>query len=202
MSILKRVIDISFNKKLTHLCSVITSLPIIDKIYSIKKSEDIFVLGNSHAALALWVVLEDRRICNAEEMVDKYGTHAFRDIKNGVYCSGGSLGQAETIATGMALANRDRDVYLVTSDGACAEGSIWEALRIAHDQKLSNLKVVVIANGQSATGEVDIDYLERRLKSFFDVVIYRTNMDKFPESLRGIQGHYNCLSQEDYVKLS
>lgn len=200
MNTLKRLIDIAYNKKLTHLSSSITSLPIIEKIYQIKNDDDIFVLGNSHAALALWVVLESKGICNAEEMVDKYGTHAFRDLKHGVHVSGGSLGQPETIAVGMALADRNKDVYLVTSDGACAEGSIWESLRIAHDLKLTNLKVVVIANGQSATGEVDVDYLESRLKSFFNVVVHRTNMEKFPESLRGIKGHYNCLSLEDYVK--
>jgi len=197
----KRVFDISYPRKLTHLSSVLTTLPIIDKIYQLKKQDDIFVLGNSHAALALWVVLEDRGICNAEEMVDKYGTHAFRDLEHGVYVSGGSLGQPETIAVGMALANRDRDVYLVTSDGACAEGSIWEALKIAHDQELNNLKVVVVANGQSACGLVDIDYLESRLKSFFNVVVSRVTLYRCPEILKGIPGHYNCLDLETYAKL-
>ena len=200
MNTLKRVIDISYNKKLTHLSSVLTSLPVIEKIYEIKKDKDIFVLGNSHAALALWVVLESKGLCNAEEMVDKYGTHAFRDIEHGIYVSGGSLGQAETIAVGMALADRSKTVYLMTSDGACAEGSIWETLRIAHDLNLNNLKVVVIANGQGATGEIDVDYLENRLRAFFPVVVIKSNLGGFPESLKGIKGHYNCLSLEDYVK--
>jgi transketolase N-terminal domain/subunit len=198
----KRVIDLSYKHKLSHLSSVLTTLPVIENIYNVKKDDEIFVLGNSHAALALWVVLEKHGLCDAEEMVKKHGTHAFRDIEHGVYVSGGSLGQPETVAIGMAIANKNRNVYLVTSDGACAEGSIWESLRIAAEQKLENLRIAVIMNGQSAIGEIDTEYLEHRLKTFYPLVTIKTNMFAYPSFLQVIAGHYITLNKEQYDELS
>ena len=44
------------------------------------------------------------------------------------------------------------------SDGECAEGSVWEALRFAYENKVTNLKLYVNANGWSAYDTVDLDY--------------------------------------------
>ena len=40
----KRVLEISYKNKLSHLGSCLTALPIIDAIYSMKGEEDRFVL--------------------------------------------------------------------------------------------------------------------------------------------------------------
>jgi len=197
----KRIIDLSYKHNKSHLSSCLTTVNVLDHIYSIKKKDDLVVLGNSHAALALWVVLEKYGFCNAEEMLEKYGTHAFRDIEHGVYVSGGSLGQPETIAVGMAMADRKKDIYLVTSDGACAEGSVWEALRTAAEQRLDNLRVTVIVNGQSAYGKIDTDYLEGRLKSFFPVMTIKADMYKYPSWLQNVDGHYVVMNDEQYKEI-
>lgn len=198
----KRCLDLSYKHRLSHLSSVLTTVDIIDEIYNVKKPDDAFVLGNSHAALALWVALEKRGICNAEEMVEKYGTHAHRDMEHGVWVSGGSLGQPETVAVGLALADRTKDVYLVTSDGACAEGSVWESLRIAAEQRLENLRVTVISNGTSAYGNVDQEYLEHRLKTTYPLVFARVNLFEFPEWLQGVGGHYVVMNETQYREVS
>lgn len=194
----KRCLEISYKHKLSHLSSVLTSVDLIDEIYNEKKQDEPFVLGNSHAALALWVVLEKRGLCNAEEMVEKYGTHATRDMEHGVWVSGGSLGQPETVAVGMAMADRTKNVYLMTSDGACAEGSVWEALRIAAEQRLENLRVVVVANGYSALDKVDLDYLEHRLKTFYPLIFARVNLFDFPDWLQEPDGHYVVMNELQY----
>ena len=54
----KRIFDISFRHKLSHLGSCLTAVDIIDEIYSIKKPDERFVLSSGHAGLALYVVLE------------------------------------------------------------------------------------------------------------------------------------------------
>ena len=191
--------EIAYKQKRTHLSSILTTLPTIDHIYDIKKKGEPFVLGNSHAALALWVVLEKHGWCNAEEMSAKYGTHAERDMKHGVWVTGGSLGQAETVAVGLALGNRKENVYLVTSDGACAEGSIWESLRIAAKNKLENLRITVIANGYSALGRIEVDYLKHRLQSFYPTMVVEPNLFHLPEFVQGVDGHY-CVMNEKMFK--
>jgi len=203
MNILQRqIIDISYKKRLSHIGSALSSVNMIDKIYEVIKPGDHFVLGNSHAALALYCVLEKRGKCKAEEMFDKYGTHAFRDIEHGVEVSGGSLGQPETVAIGLAMADRKHDTYLVTSDGACAEGAVWEALRIARDNRLENLRVTVIANGYSGLGKIDVNDLDTRLNAFYPTLVARTNLFEFPDYLNGLDGHYHILNKEEYEEIT
>jgi len=196
----KRIIDLSYKHGLTHISSCLTTLPALEDIYRVKEPNDEVVLGNSHSALALYVLLEEKGV-NAEDLIKRMGTHAERSLKDGIFVSGGSLGQAETVAVGMALADRSRTVYLVTSDGACAEGSVWEALRIAGDFRLENLRVSVIANGYSAYGRIDLDDLERRLKTFYPVLFYRVNLFDYPDFLQGIDGHYVKLDEEKYKEI-
>ena len=102
---------------------------IIDEIYKSKNEEDIFILSSGHAALALYVILEKYEGKDAEELFLKHGGHPHRDEENGIYCSTGSLGLGITVAVGRALADKNRKVHVLISDGESAEGSVWEALR-------------------------------------------------------------------------
>lgn len=197
-----RCLEISYKHHLSHLSSVLTSVDIIGEIYSTKLPSEPFVLGNSHAALALWVVLEKQGLCNAEEMVEKYGTHASRDMEHGVWVSGGSLGQPETVAVGLALADRTKNVYLVTSDGGVQEGSLWEALSIAAEERLENLRVVVVCNGTDALKKIDLEYLEHRLKTFFPLVTAHPNLYDFPSWLQGVDGHYCVMDSKMYEEVT
>ena len=196
----KRILELSYKYKLSHIGSCLSAVNQIDSIYKIKEKDDIFVLGNAHAALALYVVLEKYGLGKAEAFIDKCGTH--QDRVGAITVAGGSLGQAETIAVGMAMANRSRNVYLMTSDGACAEGSVWEALRIAAEQRLENLRVVVIANGYSAYSKVDLAYLEQRLLSFYPVLFLKTNLYDFPDWCQSLEGHYHTITDSEYKEIA
>jgi hypothetical protein len=100
----------------------------------------------------------------------------------------------------MAISN---DVYCLISDGECSEGSIWEALAIREKYKVFNLRVYVNANGFGAYDPIDLDFLEKRLSVFTDILFVRTrtfiknnpylkNVD--PEGkLLGQEGHYVIL---------
>jgi len=197
----KRAVDISYEKKLSHLSSVLNSVDVIDKTYEVMKKGDIFVMGNAHAALALYVVLEKHKGKDAEALYDKHGTHSTRDEEDGISVTGGSLGQAETVAVGLAMADKTKDVYLMTSDGACAEGAVWEALTIARNQRLENLRVTVIANGYGAYGEIDVDDLDTRLNAFYPTLVLKRDLFDFPDWLQGIGGHYVVMNEEQYKEL-
>lgn len=195
----RRIIDLSYKFRLTHVSSCLNCVNLIDWIYEHRERDDPFVLGNGHAALALYVVLEKYGCCDAEEMVKKHGTHASRDIQNGIYVSGGSLGQPETVAVGMALADRYRKVWLVTSDGGMAEGSVWEAFAFASEQKLTNLKIHIITNGYGAYREIDKHYLWDRCAQTLRGLDWTRHVPEMPFPwLEGLEGHYLVLNDEQY----
>jgi len=197
----RRIIDISFKEKIGHLSSTLNAVNIIDEIYSIKKKEDLFILSSGHAALAWYVVLEKYLGYDAEKMFHDIGVHPHRDLNYGIEVSTGSLGMGITVAVGYALANPNRDVYCLISDGECGEGSVWEALRYIYERKLSNLKVFVNINGMIAYDLIDREYIERRLVSFLpDINIRHTQPPHWPWA-QGVLTHYYVLKDEDYEKL-
>jgi transketolase len=192
MELINRILQISKKYNLSHISSCVTSAQLIDDVYLFKKPNEPFILSNGHAGLALYCVLEKQEGKDAEKLYDKHGTHPNRDKKDGIWCSTGSLGQGLPIALGMALADRMREVYVLTSDGEWAEGSMWEALRIASDLRVANLTILINANGFSAYKEVDVDRLEWQIAGFVKencprVALFRTEN---PEGYEGLAGHY------------
>ena len=193
----KRLLDICYERQLHHLGSYFSALQIIDQIYSEMDKDDIFILSNGHAVVALYVILEKYYGLDAVELHEKYGDHPKRNELDKLHCSTGSLGMGVTVAVGRALANPDRNVYCLLSDGECAEGSVWEALRFAYENKVTNLKLYVNANGWSAYDTVDLDYLENRIKAFHpDVNYVRTTVEHF--GLKGLHAHYTNFNEEQY----
>lgn len=150
----KRILEISYRHGLSHIGSCITAVDIIDEIYKIKKKDEPFILSSGHAGLALYCVIEKKGGRNAEDIWLHHGTHPDRCAACSLDCSTGSLGQGLAIAVGMALSNRKKKVWALISDGEAAEGSIWEALRIAAENKLTNLKLFCNCNGFSALEEI------------------------------------------------
>lgn len=197
-----RVIELLYKHKLGHLGSCLTMLPLVDYVYSVKKPNDIVVLSAGHAGVALYAALEKYEGHNAEELLEKHGVHPNRDLEHGIYVSTGSLGSGILVAVGYAIADRSRDVYVLLTDGECAEGSVWEALAFAHTHKLKNLKVHVNVNGYSAYAPVNTWYLWFRLKAF----LWSTNVwfTKPPKVafLEGLKAHYHVINQEDKDKLN
>lgn len=197
------VLDITYEQKLSHLGSCLTACDIIEEIYEIKKPEEPFILSAGHAGLALYAVLETKGKAQARTLLAQQGIHPDRlQAQNEeIVVSTGSLGQGLPIALGMALSDRKKNVYCLTSDGEWSEGSMWEALRVAKEQRANNLRIYVNANGYAAYKKVDIDELEKRLRSFdFPVNIRRTssNLGTFAQ---GLASHYKTLTKEDYEKL-
>lgn len=198
----KRVIDLSYKHKLTHIGSCLTAVGPIEAIYKVKKPNEPFILSAGHMGLALYCVLEAWGFGDAEDLVVKYGTHPDRDMERGIWASTGSLGHGIGLAVGMALADRTRNVYVLISDGEAAEGSLWEALRIAGDQRLENLRVGIICNGYGAYGKVELDALEKRLQLFYPTLVIKVNTFSYPDFLQGQQAHYIQLTDEMYQEIT
>ena len=193
----RRLLDICYENKLHHLGSYFSCLHIIDDIYRNKKEDDIFILSNGHAVVALYVILEEYYGLNAQELLDKYGEHPKRNELDRIHCSTGSLGMGICVAVGRAVGNPNRHVHVMISDGESNEGSVWEALRYISDSGMQNITVHVNANGWAAYDPVDLTTLENRVKAFCpNAKFHKTTVEHF--GLEGLHAHYTNFTEEQY----
>lgn len=196
----RRIIDISYKHKLSHLGSNLTAVDIIEEIYQQKKPDEKFILSSGHAGLALYTVLEKKGGKNAEEIFLHHGIHPDRCSDCGLDVSTGSLGQGLPIAVGIALADRSKNIYCLISDGECAEGSIYESFRVIREQNITNLVLRINFNGWGAYKETnysDIIALTNILPlPPFDVV-RMTSINDFP-FLNDQGAHYHVMSEQEY----
>lgn len=193
----QRILQISKEHNLSHLGSCLTSVDIIEEIYKKKARDEKFILSNGHAGLALYVILEKYELLDAEYLLRAHGVHPNYNPEHKIHCSTGSLGQGLPIALGMALSDRSKDVYCLISDGECAEGSIWEALRIKSELMVDNLKIYININGYSAYDQINVKYLVRRLYAFDPTIEVRITDCNQYSFLQGIDAHY-CTVPKDY----
>jgi len=196
--LVKRILDISYQENLSHLSSCLSALPILEEIYEKKQEDEVFILSNGHAGLALYVVLEEKYGIDPVMLLHKHGIHPSKDLENKLYCSTGSLGSGLPIAVGHALADRTKNVYCIISDGECAEGSIWESLRFIHTAKLDNLHIYANINGMSAYEYLDVEYLSTRLQSFLPRINLRVSDPVEFSFAKGLLTHYYVMKPGDY----
>lgn len=218
-----RILEITFRSNLSHLGSCLSSVDLIDAVYKVKKDQDKFVLSNGHAGKALYVILQKYGKIKDPIISEKLGVHPDRNELLGIHVSTGSLGQGLPIALGMAIANKKENVYCMISDGECAEGSIWEALRIAADKKINNLRVIVNANGWGAYDPIPLGNLIKRFEGFgyyvkrvnghnFEeickvlespvakptIIFGETTVEQLP-FLKGQDAHYYVMTEDNYI---
>lgn len=217
----KKIIELSHELRFSHIGSCLSAIDIIDAIYQIKKREDRFVLSSGHAAIALYVILEKNKLIESSA-IKKLRIHPDRNINLGIDVSSGSLGQGLPIALGMALANKKKRVFCVVTDGECAEGSIWESLKIIYENNITNLILIVNANGWGAYDPISLPVLLKRIKGFCpnviktdghninklllaiksaskngpSVVFANTTVEHFP-FLTGQDAHYYVMNEKD-----
>jgi len=190
---MNRIIDITYQEKLSHLGSCLTTYPILDAIYKLKKPDDHVVLSNGHSGLALYVKLEEEYGIDPIKLLHDYGIHPVRDIERHIEVSSGSLGSAVLIACGIALGDPDNAVHCVISDGECAEGSVWEALYFAN--RIPNLSINVNINGYGAYDPINVAGLIKRLRSFLPTInIWRTSAECL---IPGLLAHYYVTMDKD-----
>ena len=218
----KRIIELSYQSKFSHLGSCLTAIDIIDAIYKIKMKNERFVLSGGHAGIALYAILEKCNFLDAAKIKELH-IHPDRNADLGIDISTGSLGQGLPIALGMALADKHKTVYCLITDGECAEGVIWESLRVIYEKRVKNLIIAINANGWGAYDPISIPMLLRRIRGFgyktimvdghnmskrlavikiaknkFPSVIFaKTNVRQLP-FLKGQDAHYYVMKDKDY----
>ena len=164
------------------------------------EDRDRFVLSKGHAAAAVYSALAHKGFIPTE-WLDRYYCddgklmgHISHKLP-GVEFSTGSLGHGLPVATGMAIAARyahsKRKVICMSSDGDMNEGSTWEAIMFASQEKLSNLTLIIDYNKVQALGHSE---------EVIDLSDLKTKLEDFGWSVVEIDGHnveeiYNALNK-------
>ncbi|QQO11047.1 transketolase [Breznakiella homolactica] len=144
------------------------------------EDRDRLVLSKGHCGPVLYAVLalegffplEMLKTLNANG--GNLPSHSNMHKTPGVDISTGSLGQGSSLAAGIALGMRLRDIqrftYLILGDGECDEGQVWEAALFAAQRGLGNLIGFVDWNHQQLDGYTDgicgLGDLERKFMDF------------------------------------
>jgi len=141
---------------------------------------DRFILSKGHSVPAQYVCLARRGFFPIEDLatLKTLGSplqgHPDLHRTRGLEASTGSLGMGLSVANGIALAGRARNlayrVYVLLGDGECEEGQIWEAAMTASQYRLDTVTAVIDRNGLQAMGQtsdlMSVEPLAAKWRSF------------------------------------
>ena len=158
-------------------------------------NRDRVVLSNGHICPVLYATMAHVGYFPVEELMTlrKLGSrlqgHPHREYLPMLETSSGPLGEGLSQAVGMAISDKIDNkiilgnyIYCFIGDGELDEGQNWEALMLAHKEKLSNLIIIVDRNHIQIGGNTErvmpLDDLQEKIKSFgcFAQVIDGNNM--------------------------
>jgi transketolase len=165
-----------------HIGASLSCLEIlIDLYFGRAQGDDMVILSKGHAAAGLYTVLAHSGRIPMDRLQTFYqdGTllaahppcgGSIPEIPFGT----GSLGHGLSLAAGLAYSQRftgkNFHVYCIVSDGDCNEGSTWEAAMFAAHHQLSNMTVIVDANGLQGFGKthevMDLEPYDKKWEAF------------------------------------
>jgi len=126
------------------------------------ENRDKLVLSKGHSGPSLYATLALRGYFPMEMLneLNKIGTHLPSHVDRtktpGVDMTAGSLGQGLSAAAGIALGDRlsgrDSKTYCIVGDGELDEGQNWEAMMFITHKNLTNLTLIIDANGIQLDG--------------------------------------------------
>lgn len=159
------------------------------KVDKLKWDErDRFILSKGHACSALYAIFLDLGIIS-KKLYKSYGNNGglggqLETTIPGVDFNTGSIGHSVGVCAGMALAaklnGKNFKTFTIIGDSEFYEGSIWEAVIFAGEQKLNNLIVIVDRNRLMVTDIIDDEGLYKNFK---------TKMESFGWSYFETDGH-------------
>jgi transketolase len=128
-------------------------------------ARDIVLVSKGHSASGVYAVLAHAGYFPLDWLEDYYldgshlGGHVTAHGIPGVELSTGALGHALPFGVGRALADKidevPRRVFVVLSDGECAEGSNWEGALLAAHHRLDHVSVIIDRNRLQILGRTE-----------------------------------------------
>jgi len=182
----KNTTTLIYNARKGHIGGCFSCMDILVALYysgvfqlSPDNRADHFILSKGHCATALYAVLQDCGHISEDELFSygKNGTMlgGHPDYRlQGIDVTSGSLGMGLGIGAGIVYAKRkdgsDSATVVMTGDGECYEGSIWEAAMFASHHSLCKLIWVIDRNQLCCLDETEdclkLEPLSDRIRAF------------------------------------
>ena len=158
-----RLLQMHHESGVGHIGGNLSALDVILTLHHVTMTpDDAFILSKGHAAGAMYVNLwslgrlSDDDLKTFHQDDTRLSGHPPARGIPGIMFATGSLGHGLGLSNGLALAKKFKNepghVFCLTSDGEWNEGSCWESLIFARHQNLSNLTIIVDANGLQGFG--------------------------------------------------
>lgn len=163
LNILRLAAKAGAEGKGAHIAPSLSMVEILAVLFmKIIRPQDVFILSKGHGGLAYYTALKEAGIIT-DEQLDSFENDGgdfpgqpSKKNENGIVFSSGSLGLGLSYACGLAVAAKkqcnDKKIYVLLGDGELNEGSNWEAVMFAKQQKLGNIVTVVDYNGMQSDG--------------------------------------------------
>jgi transketolase len=176
-----RLLQMHYESHCGHLGGNLSCIDALMTLHHcVMSPDDRFILSKGHSAGALYITLwslgklQDSDLDSFNKDNTLFPGHPSGKGIPDLLFSTGSLGHGPSLAAGIALAAKHKDlnhhVYCLCSDGEWQEGSCWEALIFAVHHRLNNLTFIIDQNGLQGLGKTEdiISYhnLTSRISSF------------------------------------
>ncbi len=184
----KTILDMAYYGSTVHIPCAFSLVEILSVLYRShltlggrpdSPERDYLVLSKGHGVMAQYACLYELGWLSDDDLKNYFadGTKlkGLSDVHvDGLEASTGSLGHGLSVGVGLALAAKRNGTrqkcFAIVGDGEINEGSIWEALLFANQFALSNLIVIVDANGFQAMGStsevLDLGDIRAKFQSF------------------------------------
>jgi transketolase len=168
------VVEMASAGNAVHLGCAFSIIEIVSSLYARRMryspnnpddpARDYLVLSKGHGVMAQYACLYQLGWLDRADLDNYFGDGSrLKGLSDahvpGCEVTAGSLGHGLSVGVGLALAAQRRKTgqrcYAIVGDGELNEGPIWEAMLFAAHAKLSNLFVIVDANGFQAMGATD-----------------------------------------------
>ena len=100
------------------------------------------------------------------------------DIYNSKYVdwNTGSLGHSIGVATGLAIKNPKKKIFVIVGDAEFEEGSIWEAIFYISEKKIKNILIVIDRNRMSASSIIENkEIFDKKIINHLDFEVVKVN---------------------------
>lgn len=150
----KDILEASYVAKACHLGSALSCVDIlVDLFNNVIEKDDVFLFSKASGVATYYAILAEQGHFPKSKLPEYLKQYPLPSKEvPGVLHSFGSLGHGLSVATGLALADRSRKVYVLLSDGELMEGSTYEAALFIGQHNLTNLYVHVDDNKIIACG--------------------------------------------------
>lgn len=173
-NIRRNIIEASFrSNKSSHFGGSLSIVDILSTLYCSvlnykigapeDSNRDRFILSKGHGALALYCTLyefgfiKDDHLESYMQNESDFIAHPIMNLKYGIESSNGSLGHGLSMAVGVSLAAKMKNLnfrtFVMMGDGECNEGSVWEAVMAGANYGLGNLIAIVDRNNMQNDGD-------------------------------------------------